>query len=334
MNGIKLNKKPIFLLLLGYLQLGILASVNAQTAALNNRDFNHLIPNKAVHSKTIQSKAKRSNQSANIKPANIMTKLAFKADSGFIAIVVDINGIKANAMIDTGAEYHVFNTAFLQKHQLGSLSKKTINVKGVLGIGAAPFVTGLNLTLLGQTDRNIKAIALDALSVDVIIGVGFFFNRLIQIDYPQQTLRLLNPHKTPLKQVANLRLQAKGRLFLIDAYIQQNTRLSLVLDTGNNAGIVVSHALAAQANWISQYQIRTGQLKGVMQETKTFVLQIPNAQIGPFNLTNAIVHVPMQDDASNLNQGVHADGLIGYEMLKNFVITLDYSNKLGHIFAR
>ena len=68
--------------------------------------------------------------------------------------------------------------------------------------------------------------------------------------------------------------------------------------------------------------------------------------IGPYELENVLVEIPEKGKlvntskrvkegkmGTNISQGVLTKGLIGYDVLKHFVITIDYAKYRAHIVA-
>ena len=69
---------------------------------------------------------------------------------------------------------------------------------------------------------------------------------------------------------------------------------------------------------------------------------MPTVTIGPFTLENVISTVPAAGEKTTVGQATSADlrtrmqnasadGLLGYEVLKHFVVTIDFKRSLLHL---
>ncbi|WP_159083958.1 aspartyl protease family protein [Saccharobesus litoralis] len=272
---------------------------------------------------------------ANVEPSHYkLAEQSFNGEQGFIEVRAKVNDVAVNAILDTGAAAHVMSQGLVDKLNIQVSQSTKAKVKGVVHTASLPFVNGVSIELLGQSAQYNQVIVAPNLPFDLIIGLPFLVNKRVQINYPKQSISLLNPHSGILLQVANLRFKRKNNLLLINTQIK-DVELNLVLDTGNSAGVLLNRDIAVQHNWVQQYRQKAGSIRGVfMQAVSTSVLTVPRARIGPIKLTNAIVEVPEQSHTlSNLNRGYHGDGLIGNTMLNNFILTIDYDNAIGHVFV-
>jgi hypothetical protein len=83
---------------------------------------------------------------------------------------------------------------------------------------------------------------------------------------------------------------------------------------------------------------------GAVAATETFVL--PQATLGPYVLEDVIVTVPGKGADTNMGRlngrawstgtkirAAKFDGILGYDILKHFVVTIDYKRSLLHLHA-
>ena len=108
----------------------------------------------------------------------------------------------------------------------------------------------------------------------------------------------------------------------------------------------MKRSFATESGWLNA-QTDTKQLMGFgLFESNTILnFRLDALTIGPYKLDNVSVNVPIQDNArdfgkyfngssgSRIKKGVKAKGLIGYDVLKHFIITIDYMNYRVNLYV-
>ena len=112
----------------------------------------------------------------------------------------------------------------------------------------------------------------------------------------------------------------------------------LILDTGNSAGILIKSSFAADKGWLNDDNSGVSQQdsKGIVDSSSVQSFRLNSLRIGPYDLENVLVATPSEDQMANIGRyasesnlgtriksGVQAKGLIGYDILKHFVVTID-----------
>ncbi|MEM7284167.1 MAG: aspartyl protease family protein [Pseudomonadota bacterium] len=262
-------------------------------------------------------------------------------DNGLIFIDCEINGIKGKAMLDTGAEIHGINPAFLKKHDLKFKRGRKVKISGVFGVEDRKSYTkvpvkmfGVEVNLRDPVETNLG----ESGEVQMLIGAGFFHQFVVQFDYPNSRMRLYTRDAVNMKKYANIKTRKEDRFGapLVKVNMNDEKDLWLTMDTGSNGGVLTERLIAEKAGWLDDYPGREEVHYGVNDSEQMWTFNVPKMTFGPFDLENAIVTVPAKGKKLELFKKekslgtliAHGDsksqGLLGFDVLKHFVITIDY----------
>jgi hypothetical protein len=122
-----------------------------------------------------------------------------------------------------------------------------------------------------------------------------------------------------------------------------NEKVWLLLDTGAAGPIVVSRPLAQRKGWLEGFR------KGSVESHDVFgkraqleLLVLPSLKLGPFELGDVPVAVPAEGErllsgqenwgrvttGTHVTRGARANGRLGYDALRHFVVTIDFDREL------
>jgi hypothetical protein len=132
--------------------------------------------------------------------------------------------------------------------------------------------------------------------------------------------------------------RAKGSMFPAIQVEANGAKVWLIFDTGNAGGLLLKRSFALENNWLTEAaQVTSQNAQGGFESGHTDRFHLDSFIIGPYELDNVAVRVPASDQAANIgryrserttgtriNSGVQAKGVIGYDIFKHFVITIDY----------
>ena len=272
--------------------------------------------------------------------------LPFVLNNGAVFIEVEIGQETVMALIDSGAEFNGINKSYVERHKDKLNYGSRITVQGVFGEEEVATVTGLATKLFGYEFKLVDLIPVQMQDPVLLLGQPFLSNFIVQFDYPNQKIRLLPHSAVDMKKVANVELKkSRGRnLPVIKVDIAKDQGVWLTLDTGNTGGLVVSRQLAEEQQWLTQFPVVKHGASGVTGSGDVESFQIPYLKIGPYELEDVVVTVPAEGQKMNISdktsrttagvqKGIHAKGLLGYDVLKHFVLTLDTKNWRAHIAA-
>lgn len=272
--------------------------------------------------------------------------LPFVLNNGAVFIEVEVAGEPAMAMVDSGAEFNGINKTYVESRKDTLNFGGRIIVQGVFGNEEVAMVTGFATKLFGYDFKLVDLVPVQMNEPVLLLGQPFLRNFIVQFDYPNQKIRLLPHSAVDMKKVANVELKkSRGRnLPVIRVDIAKDEGIWLTLDTGNTGGLIVSRQLAEEYHWLKQQASFKHGASGVTGSGEVETFQIPYLKIGPYELSDVFVTVPAEGQKMNISdktsrttagvqKGIHAKGLLGYDVLKHFILTLDTKNWRAHIAA-
>lgn len=276
--------------------------------------------------------------------AAVSNWIPFNNDDGHISIPVTVNGVETRALLDTGASGNGISERFLANHEAEYKRGRQVIVSGIVGERKVRLINGLEIGMFGTEFEIDQMMPIRLHNADVLIGLGFFNNFIMQIDYPNSQLRIITHDSLKLRKLANVRMKkaAGSQQPIVSVDMNGEAKLWLTLDTGNNTGIIIPRRSATRFDWLEKYGTTESRLAGVTKSTDVERFNLPELTIGPIVLENVIVIVPGEGERTNVGKGVTArlgtriteissDGILGYDVLKHFVVTIDYKHSLLHL---
>ncbi len=273
--------------------------------------------------------------------AGVSAWIPFDSSRGHIKIPITLNGIKATAILDTGASGNGISERFLAAN-VGHYGKgKSVVLRGVYGERRVNLVNNIQLGMFGSEFRLDQLMPMRAGGFDLLIGLPFFQNYIIQIDYPQSQLRLIDHDSLDLRDIANVRMthERGSKHPLVQVNLNDEYKPWVLFDTGNSGGLLMPRSDVERRGWLERYGTQESRSVGVNAVVrKTERLNLPQMTIGPYTLENVIVTVPEAGINTNIAEGpshgsrrdLHkksSKGILGYDVLKHFIVTIDFRNK-------
>ncbi len=269
----------------------------------------------------------------------------FTLENGHVKIPVAVADIDGYALLDTGAQLNAINPRFINKHQLSFNKGKKVRVQGVYGIEDKTSYNNVPTSFFGISTEldNLTEVNLGFHTTSLLFGAGFFQQFAMQLDYPNQKMRLITHDAIKLHELENIKMQTqKGSgMPIVEVGLQDGETVWLLLDTGNNGGLVIERKVARKMGWLDNLDVEAGISMGANTLATTESFRIPSLKFGPYELENVLVSVPAEGQTAYLEsqyeatgsriKGRKVQGLIGYDVLKHFLITIDYKNGHAHI---
>lgn len=277
--------------------------------------------------------------------ASVSQWIPFKDHNGHVKIPVSVSGIDGYAILDTGANISAINNSFILKHDLSFIQGEKFNIKGVHGERKARFLRDIEVTMFGKPVkfRELAPVSLGHHENIVLLGSEFFKQFVIQIDYPNQKLRLLTRDSIDLEKHKNIKMRfdkVQG-LPVVEVDIGDVRKLKLLLDTGNNGGVLLPRNVARRHNLLNKYPQDRAISTGIAMSVEVDTFSIPELQFGPYTMENVAMVVPADGIRTNIFKPTKKlgtrlvkrppDGILGYDILKHFVLTIDYKKGLMHV---
>jgi len=277
--------------------------------------------------------------------AGVTNWIDFNLESGHIKIPATIAGIDTYAILDTGAQLNGINKSFIMKHDLSFDEGSKIRVKGVFGIENKATYNNVPIGFFGiktELDKIVE-ISLGYSKNGLLLGGGFFNKFVTQLDYPNKKMRLISQNSIDISKLKNIEIQRqKGTgMPIVKIGLPNNKHLWLLFDTGNSGGMVVERTVAKRMGWLENIDRNSSLSMGVNTVVSTESFKIPELTFGPFELEDVQVTIPAEGINSYLEsqyksfgsriRGRKVQGIIGYDVLKHFLITIDYKRGYAHI---
>ena len=263
---------------------------------------------------------------------------SFDHSTGHIRIPVQVAGVDGYALIDSGAKVNAISERFdgHGKFKLAKIKSSEAMIEGVSGIVKKPVYNRVPVDIGGNRSvmNQLVSVPLGAEENLLLLGMPLFERAIVQIDYPNQRIRFLDKSSVSLSEPANVKSSIdEGALFLNMAF-GDNEPVWLTADTGASLGVLLGNKL------VEDQQLAAGQplmltsgsdIYGV-QSYKMFASN--NVKIGPFVLDDVQSMTPEDPSKDRFFQSWHhteesgrvqSQGLIGYDVFKHFLVTIDLS---------
>jgi hypothetical protein len=127
--------------------------------------------------------------------------------------------------------------------------------------------------------------------------------------------------------VATVPFEMVGSYIVLDAHINQSTKLKMILDTG------LRNTIVTELHPNDSLDLTPGELRDLqgLGSGKNFLAYESagnNVQVGKIKLTNRLVYA-FKEDLFNLSKqtGVKINGLLGVDFFRDYVVQIDYSNR-------
>ncbi len=268
-------------------------------------------------------------------------------ENGHIRVKSSIGGIEGFSIIDTGAEMNAINSIFLHVHKLDFPRGDTkVKVGGVYGEEIRRTYRRVPVTIWDTEIpfRDLVDVNLRNKDMQMLLGAGFIANFIWQFDYPNKRMRVFPRDAIDMKKAANIdgMRDPAGGSPLVKVKLDGKS-VWLTLDTGAASGIVLDRAVAVKQKWLEKYETTTSTSYGAVSSGQKVSFNIESLEIGPFELGNPIVSVPPKGERWNMferrattgsnvrrSRG-KSRGLLGFDVLKHFVVTIDYKTGQVHL---
>ncbi len=268
----------------------------------------------------------------------------FKSASNLIIIPVTINDSDTlNFILDTGVRFPIITELpFVNKLNLNYLMP--VQVKG-LGEGheLTAYRSGNNtmkldgLTARNQEvqmiiDENFQISHMLGIPVHGLIGFNLFKDFIVKIDYPNESITLFKPEYYNYKDrrrdiILPLHLE-NNKPFVRTSIVTEDLEevpVKLLVDTGASDALWLSEKSDDRID-LPEKHIETFLGKGLNGSVFGAKGRIDGIWVGPLILPQPIVAYPNSELIDQLISNNNRNGTLGAEILRRFVVTIDYRN--------
>jgi predicted aspartyl protease len=256
-----------------------------------------------------------------------------RVSNGAFLVTVRTNGILAQLLIDTGATQSFLDDEFASR--LGLTRKGTITIVKPYSMERADVVRlsdlaigRFHLTQLDMMTSDLRHVS-SALgeNIDGVMGINLLCKFAIRLDYSTGTARFDTVTErqsagTPIK------LETINDLYFAPVLVQ-GKEMHLSLDTGSNSSSLswstwLSLTSAAHPKSFIQGVGSSGGSSGAA------LVCLPKVAIGDHHLRNLPIRLQPRTQAG-LFADPRFDGLLGGDVLKQFIVTLDLAKQMIYL---
>jgi hypothetical protein len=269
----------------------------------------------------------------------------FTLHNGHVKMPVKVADIETYALLDSGAQINAINKAFVSKHDLKFAQGDRINLQGVFGTEIVAQLNNVPVELFGtEFDLdNLAPVSLGHHSTGLILGAGFFSSFVVQIDYPNSRIRFIPRKAANVKKFENIKMTSQKGTGepLVKISINKEKPFWVLLDTGNSGGLFIDRFFAESLG-LTEQVVESSVTAGANRLGVTESTRVEELQFGPYTLENVLVSMPAYGQGANVSgrpdlptgsriKAKRQRGILGYDVLQHFVLTLDYKSGHGHI---
>lgn len=277
-------------------------------------------------------------------PENVKSiTIPFEQHNNLILIPVTINGfLTLKFILDTGVE-----TAILTEKVYGDILRMnysreiTIAGPGLVDSVQAYVATGVTFNLpQGVIGRNMNMLVLkeDYLelsknigdNVHGIIGYDIFSRFVVDIDYDENLLTLIDPDRfKPKKRYEVIPLDIRGSKPFIEAKVQQDgtrTYLDIMVDSGASHAALIDYSTVDSID-IPKKTITTALGRGIAGEIPGYLGRMDTVELGKYDFQKMLVSAPFEGAYNKVIKRGSRVGTFGGELLNRFHVIFDYRNE-------
>lgn len=235
-------------------------------------------------------------------------------------------------IFDSGAEVTILHMPTAEKLHLKHSGEAYMT--GTNNAMVKTAVTTINALYLQEQRLPYLKVYLENLSdvgqVDGIIGVALMKSFIVKLDYQHQQLLLYRPGKTPIGNTGRLlHFQLNFTTPIIDASIQlpNGTRLAghYHITTGGDYGILFNWPYVDKNKLNTLPTINTDRVQDMVKVLYYINSTIPLLEVGGHSIKN--VPISYSKDIDDLGVFTEVAGSIGYDVWKDFTLTINYDKK-------
>ncbi len=267
---------------------------------------------------------------------------------GRLLLETEIGGVAGYSMIDTGAEVNAINATFLSHADLTFDKGRFIEVSGVFSTQRRYTYKEVPVKIFGTqiNFHDLVELDFDTPDIQMLLGASFLKGYIFQFDYPNQRLRLITRDSINLKKIKNVKSKRdpNGGSPLVRVSLTDKADAWLTMDTGATGGILIDRDLASRLEWIDTYATEQSEVSGVNSRGMMEHFRVPSIVFGPVRIADVAVSVPAPGEdlqyfkkyvplGTRIPVGGNSKGLLGYDVLQHFVVTIDYKTGYVHIHA-
>ena len=255
----------------------------------------------------------------------------FEIIKNHITVQVVINDKPARAIIDTGANVSAISEKMRQ--ELGiKKTRQRMKIHGVVGSKNLRISKKVSVQLGKDFIKNNDFVIFKKLgNIDIILGMDYLQFPIIQLDYTNSRMRFATPSVFKFDSKSAIPLNSKMNALYVDGTIN-DIPLTMLLDTGNAGNLIIPISLIKGTDMESEVlstAIKNEKHSGLhKKKLEYFKSSSDNFRIGPYQLENVEYII-----STNQSREMSKSAILGYSVLKHFIVTLDLINNKMYLNA-
>lgn len=255
----------------------------------------------------------------------------FEIVEDWIQVPIEVAGVPTTAMFDTGANVQVIDRAFAAANGIKISSVDRVEIQGAFSKKRLPLAVRVPITLFGAP-LTLRSVPVgDTGDAKIVIGTGVLSSFILQIDYPNSRIRFASFDALALDDSANVEMhRERGEGLPAVRATVDGEKVWLMLDSGFNGPLLLSRRFVAERQWEEESGEIIFDAHGNFAAMDRY--RVPLLQLGPFDIrgVSAIVRREGPERLANLSS-VRVSGILGAEVLRQFLVTLDLKHRRMHI---
>lgn len=254
------------------------------------------------------------------------------------AVEVVINGRKTIALIDTSISANAISYQFAQDAGIEP-GPRSLSLPDVQDGEQLSLSSTFTLELGGNPIELDNAIMIPSERVGLIVGRPLLNALVVQIDYPNRRLRFLPPDMAGFEGNVKLR---RGRFNQPMVISQINgKRAWLNLDTSSDTVTLLTDRIVDKHD-LKGPNIDADKLEaaGLSMRPDVRTMRLEKLELGPFRLEGVVAATPAEGRALAESYGAHrinekfgGDGILGFEVMRNFLVTIALGTDNVHFYV-
>ena len=262
------------------------------------------------------------------------------SDDGRLVIDAKVNQVPTKLMFDSGSSINAISAELAAQAGVAVNKSRSIAVRGAFD------QTDVNLSgdfklELGDSEVTLTGFPIMQSSTDIILGRDIFQRMIVQVDYPNNRMRLLEYEQMQFSSNIKFKIGA-GDAPLVRASVN-GKRAWFLLDTGNSGICLLSRKYVSRHN-LDEYRVEGAQISGmgVHRRMGIQLLKLPELNLGPFAFEGFLAgYAGDKNDGMDGSMAKYGsllrtaatdfDGVLGYEIMRNFIITMKLGDNMVNL---
>jgi predicted aspartyl protease len=252
---------------------------------------------------------------------------------GRLLLDVRVNGQPVEALLDSGAEMSVLDLSFARRLELEGTRTETARGSGA-GVLEAGIVDGVRLDAVGLELKNQTVAVLDLSDVadrllgrplEMILGREIFDAARLQIDIAGGRIEVMDDTVDP--PGVRLPLTTEHGIETFPVRVEDQAPVQAALDLGNGSNVILGADYAKRAGLLADGRAVTRETGGgIGGATERDVITLSSLEIAGR---------VFRDVPASVDEGANANDVnVGLSVLRHFLITTDYSERLLWLLPR